>query len=82
MYDKSVLGYLFTHERESKQNKGNKGKNMKTITIAATEQENDEGKYQVPFVRLRGKWLNAIGLYVGARATVEVVEGKIIITPE
>ena len=55
---------------------------MKKITVTFTEQENDEGKYLVPFIRLRGKWLNKLGLHVGARATVEVKNGQIIITPE
>jgi Toxin SymE, type I toxin-antitoxin system len=36
---------------------------------------------EVPFVRLRGQWLEEVGFPVGARLRVEVAPGRLVLTP-
>lgn len=35
---------------------------------------------EVPFIRLRGRWLEAAGFEVGATVRVEVARGRLVIT--
>lgn len=34
---------------------------------------------EVPFIRLRGKWLQALGFGIGKKITVEASEGRLIL---
>lgn len=34
---------------------------------------------EVPFIRLRGKWLQALGFEIGQKFTVEESEGRLIL---
>jgi toxic protein SymE len=36
---------------------------------------------EVPFVRLRGQWLEEVGFSVGARLRVMVQPGRLVLTP-
>ena len=36
-------------------------------------------RQEVPFIRLRGKWLQALGFGIGKKITVEASEGRLIL---
>lgn len=40
------------------------------------------GSILVPFIRLRGKWLEESGFYIGQRITVSISENFLTITPK
>ncbi|MCL6591995.1 MAG: type I toxin-antitoxin system SymE family toxin [Firmicutes bacterium] len=37
------------------------------------------GRLEVPFIRLRGKWLQVLGFGIGQKITVEESEGQLIL---
>jgi Toxin SymE, type I toxin-antitoxin system len=57
------------------------------LTVSRTYQPQGHSRWnlvapkEVPFVRLRGQWLEEVGFPVGARLRVEVAPGRLVLTP-
>jgi hypothetical protein len=49
---------------------------IKVLTVSALAVSN---RPAVPFIRLRGKWLQVLGFGVGQKITVEESEGQLIL---
>lgn len=48
----------------------------KVLTVSAISEVN---RREVPFIRLRGKWLQALGFRIGKKITVEESTGQLIL---
>jgi hypothetical protein len=49
---------------------------IKILTVSALAVSN---RPAVPFIRLRGKWLQVLGFGIGKKITVEAREGQLIL---
>ena len=49
---------------------------MRQLTVSSRAAP---GCREVPFIRLRGKWLQALGFGIGKKFTVEESEGRLIL---
>lgn len=49
---------------------------IRVLTISALTVS---GRPEVPFIRLRGKWLQNLGFQIGQKVTVKESEGQLII---
>ena len=50
--------------------------NKRVLTISAVSVYD---RQEFPFIRLRGKWLQALGFGIGKKITVEESEGQLIL---
>ena len=49
---------------------------MRQLTVSSLAAP---GCREVPFIRLRGKWLQALGFGIGMKFTVEASEGRLVL---
>lgn len=51
------------------------------LTVSSLFSESGAHHELIPFLRLRGKWLERAGFAVGGRVTVKVLDGYLVIIP-
>ncbi len=55
-------------------------KEVRKMTISYTYHETQSKSVSIPYIRIKGKWLQELGFFRGQKICIQAVDKKLIIT--